>query len=718
MSIIYGIQSVCFYYLSCTPYFEFRNKQNTKAQAKKDTAEKRVLETQQPGLYHHPAPFETNPSWGEEIALGPNLPEKKKAALFKKTSKTSVQEGRKWDDVEAEASNIVKKTCSAGDLCSTRGQNSPTLAGQPSVGGGSILEPLDDNWNHKKGYQRADESLWGVNIRPGDTIRAGHRAVKDAISTAHNSVNNTLRGMEGLLPKFASDERAGKEERHPYFVSRNPPVNDLHPPIVSSATLHKGGMRWMLQPPPSAKVMAGLARVDSDLCSQYSGPRGRSRSGSRASTILPSPALSRAVTEKNFADKIRLGEQQIEGSWTEVIKKRESKMTLASTKAGSLMTVTTSQTTLAASSSTLPAVPASPTKSTPPTSPAKSFAQPRISAIAKPDPAFLAGPPYCELSRNNSDTSTTPTSLPAGPEPCMAGPRYSEIRRAPSISSVSSVEVPRRRSRSPFKRFKPLPSAKADRRLSTDSIDNAPMGLDGARDWHAKEFMTQEKPHRMSKIMKRMSAPELKFTFTPKSPLVEKAEPDYISPTKEEAISVFKMRSRAVSVVREEKSPLVEKTRKAYIPPTKEETRAAFEKYLRSLSASLDRNQFIRDQRLSSSLYSPEEVRRMASSEVKEPPLVLKTRKTYVAPTKEETRAAFEAYMRSLSVSVDRKQMIRDQRFASSLYTPNCDRRMASSVYSRPTDCGSWRSSGWNDIPANTDAQWKGKGVMREEDDE
>lgn len=565
MSILYGAQSVAFLLLSCTPCLEFQHKRKTKAQAKKDIAERKILETTQPGVYRHPAPFETNPAWAQEIALGPNLPEKPK--MFKKSSQNNIPKGPTWDDVEAEASNVTaKKTCSPGAPCSIA-PSSPTLAGQPSIREGSILDPIDDKWNYKKGYQRADESLWGVNIRPGDTLRASGRVLKDAASTAQASINNTLRGMEGLLPKFASDEKAAKEERHPYWAARNPPVNDLHPPIVSSATLHKGGMKWMLQPPPSAKVMAGLARVDSDLCSQFSGPRGRSRSGSRASTILPSPALSRAVTEKVYVERIPLGEEQIEGVWTEVIvQKRESKTTLASTQAPSVMTMAISQTTLATSHATLPMVPASPTKKTVslPASPIKKT----VSFPAFPEPVVLVEKTCRELKRVDADARTSTDNGGFEEVDLIGGPRYETIPRPPSVASSASSIAERRRSRSPFKRFQQHISAKAaERRVSIDSIEDiAPMGLDGVRDWHAKEE-EEHKENRMSRAMKRMSNPELKLSLKKtRSALVEKADQDYISPTKEKRFDLEKLNDK----IKKKKDEIVEKVKPAVTTPVKE----------------------------------------------------------------------------------------------------------------------------------------------------
>lgn len=74
-------------------------------------------------------------------------------------------------------------------------------------------------------YQREDEPLWGQQVR-GSSIG------------------------------FSGRGRADPNEPSKYDAARVPPVNDLHPPIVSGPS-SRADTRWMLQPPPSAKVMAG-----------------------------------------------------------------------------------------------------------------------------------------------------------------------------------------------------------------------------------------------------------------------------------------------------------------------------------------------------------------------------------------------------------------------------------------------------------------------------
>ncbi|KAE9376835.1 hypothetical protein N431DRAFT_436074 [Stipitochalara longipes BDJ] len=142
-----------------------------------------------------------------------------------------------------------------------------------------------DGWNRKR-YQREDEALWGHDV-PGPGQR-----IMDAIAKAGSQAGRLL---EGRLSKGGS----GKEEENPgtYYLARNPPVNDLHPPVVSTAPSSRDETRWMLQPPPPAKIMEGKERVN------------RSRAGSdlsrRGGEGTP---LSRQVTERLVDAKLQRGE--------------------------------------------------------------------------------------------------------------------------------------------------------------------------------------------------------------------------------------------------------------------------------------------------------------------------------------------------------------------------------------------------------------------------
>lgn len=144
-----------------------------------------------------------------------------------------------------------------------------------------------EGWNRKR-YQREDEALWGHDV-PGPGQR-----IMDAIAKAGSQAGRLL---EGRLYK---NDPGKEEEEAPAqtYYARNPPVNDLHPPVVSTAPASRDETRWMLQPPPPAKVMEGKERVN------------RSRAGSNGSSRKGQDEipLSRQVTERLVDAKLQRGE--------------------------------------------------------------------------------------------------------------------------------------------------------------------------------------------------------------------------------------------------------------------------------------------------------------------------------------------------------------------------------------------------------------------------
>lgn len=239
-------------------------------QAKKERAEKHALETEQPGLYRHPSPFSTNPYWTEEIMMGPGPPKKNGS---KGDSKNGSQRAL---NTAGQGSSYAGSTA-----MSSEPPSSPT-----AVTDGSRLS--GEGWNLRR-YQREDEALWGHDV-PGPGQR-----IMDAITKAGTSASRLL---EGRLSKGGLSK---EEDRNPYYYSRNPPVNDLHPPVVSTA-LSRDETSWMLQPPPSAKVMEGKERVTRSRAGSNGSSR---RGGDRGDGSAP---LSRQVTERLVDQKLQRGE--------------------------------------------------------------------------------------------------------------------------------------------------------------------------------------------------------------------------------------------------------------------------------------------------------------------------------------------------------------------------------------------------------------------------
>ncbi|KAL8902742.1 MAG: hypothetical protein Q9207_004417 [Kuettlingeria erythrocarpa] len=202
------------------------------------------------GLYPHPSPFSTNLYWREEMALGPGPPLKKKDR----------EKGRQQKARDGGAEPGSSRDLVTGNSTGTGTSSADTVVASSSLQGTAEVEPgrqSEDGWN-KRRYQREDEFLWG----------------------------------------FGTGSEDGHAFRNKYCTVRNPEVNDLHPPVVSTAPTHRSETRWMVQPPPSAKVMEGKERAN----------RSRSGSGgSNGSSRRVEMGLGRQIGERMVEEKRRKG---------------------------------------------------------------------------------------------------------------------------------------------------------------------------------------------------------------------------------------------------------------------------------------------------------------------------------------------------------------------------------------------------------------------------
>ncbi|KAL4809482.1 hypothetical protein BDV18DRAFT_132168 [Aspergillus unguis] len=212
-----GVQSAVFYYVTCTPCAESmskrkRRKEAVRARSQREKQNSVGVISDQPRPFPQPTPFSTNPGWMEELALGPN-------GAKRRGGRTNTPHHRleSWD---------------TGEFSNDSDQDSdmmvPHGSSQRMTKMGS--RHLGDRWNRMRRYQREDEPLWGEELEvKGSSVGIGGQAKVDA--------------------------RAPSK----YCIPRVPPVNDLHPPIVSGPR-SRAETRWMLQPPPSARVMSGKER--------------------------------------------------------------------------------------------------------------------------------------------------------------------------------------------------------------------------------------------------------------------------------------------------------------------------------------------------------------------------------------------------------------------------------------------------------------------------
>lgn len=248
-----GVQSAVFHYASCAPCIGYTDRRKRRKSAKEAKKVREKMQLEQPEAYHHPEPTGTNPFWDEEIAMGPGPPPRR----ARRTNTGS-----------------TRAITTSGTLSSGLSKGESSLDGD-SAGDMRLSEDLvdDENWNRKR-YQREDEDLWGH-----DNLPLALQQTASASSVGAYSIR-----------------RPGVRRTDSYNSARAPPVNDLHPPVVSNPSADPADNRWMLQPPPKASVMAGKERAT------Y-----RSRSGSGASSRVEL-SLQRQLSTKRAQQRLDRGE--------------------------------------------------------------------------------------------------------------------------------------------------------------------------------------------------------------------------------------------------------------------------------------------------------------------------------------------------------------------------------------------------------------------------
>jgi hypothetical protein len=310
MSYLIAAQSALFYFLACTPCNQVLHEHKTRQQAKKDRELKERIVMEQPHLYLHPDPFQTNPYWDEEIRMGPSLPKKRKGndgvnkSLSQRRLTAASRDGRPSIGT---GSSVMVSMSETGSIASPRPSTSPVplhgIGSAPTVVAEedptsptlskTVSISTSADWNLKR-YQREDEELWGHE--PG---WSGHKlmdAIKQAGTTAGRYMESKLR----------SEKPVTDEDRYNfYFTPRNPPVNDYHPPVVSSKPAHKDALRWMLQPPPPAKIMEGKVPVTRSASMMSAASR-------RTVSTRDGGSLGRLVGERAVEARIRRGETPLD----------------------------------------------------------------------------------------------------------------------------------------------------------------------------------------------------------------------------------------------------------------------------------------------------------------------------------------------------------------------------------------------------------------------
>ncbi|CAO2654870.1 Nn.00g116030.m01.CDS01 [Neocucurbitaria sp. VM-36] len=250
-----GVQSAVFHYASCAPCTGYTDGRKRRKAAKQARKVREKLQLEDPDSYHHPGPTGTNPYWDEEIAMGPGPPPRRARRTNTGSTRGITTAGTQ--------SSAVSKGGSSLDVVRT---------GDMRLSDDTLD---DDNWNRKR-YQREDEDLWGHEEPP---------------VPLNETVSGSSVGVAGFQLRRPGTSRSGS-----YYAARAPPVNHLHPPVVSLPSPDPADNRWMLQPPPKASVMAGKERASN-----------RSRSGSGASSRVEL-SLQRQLSSKQVQQRLERGE--------------------------------------------------------------------------------------------------------------------------------------------------------------------------------------------------------------------------------------------------------------------------------------------------------------------------------------------------------------------------------------------------------------------------
>ncbi|EFR01573.1 hypothetical protein MGYG_04576 [Nannizzia gypsea CBS 118893] len=262
MWLFRGAQSAIFYYAACTPCTEHLQKRKRKRDAARSAREagRDALVTDQP-VFYQPTPFSTNRYWGEEIALGPGPPARRGRNNNNATSRRGSQ--KSLSVLEKEKPTVTERAVLTGvleDLPISKDANNNKKSDTAS-------SRLATRWNSVR-YQRDDELLWGCDAR-----------------ASSSSLRVATRGSSK------------------YSLDPPPEVHDVYPPIAS-ALMRKEEIQWMLQPPPSAKVMEGKIRADTSSrfsassspllrgVKQSPGTAGLDAGGQQHPLSRPSPAHS------------------------------------------------------------------------------------------------------------------------------------------------------------------------------------------------------------------------------------------------------------------------------------------------------------------------------------------------------------------------------------------------------------------------------------------
>ncbi|EXJ85994.1 hypothetical protein A1O1_06363 [Capronia coronata CBS 617.96] len=258
--LLRGIQSAIFYYVSCVPCRESKQRRKAMQEVKAAQARQEKVVNTQPGFVRQPMAFQTNEAWAEELLLGPGPPKGYKAdpllERLRKEQKEAAKAEAKAAKVQDAATKKLGSQKSAQPEASTTQPPAPPVEAstEPSTTAKgkrrASLRSTDSKGNNYRLHSREDENLKNLGDRMFGRF---HRATSSIYYDE---------GSRSLHPRAHST--SDESEVNDYFRGRNPSINSLHPPIVSQLPARREDVAWMLLGPPSAAVMAGAKRPVAD----------------------------------------------------------------------------------------------------------------------------------------------------------------------------------------------------------------------------------------------------------------------------------------------------------------------------------------------------------------------------------------------------------------------------------------------------------------------
>ncbi len=244
-TIVRGIQSVLFLYLSCAPCLRFYRHKKRLKQNKREHRERNAIQLATPEKYRQTSPYRTNNYWADEVRLGPGPPPQRLTKKMRQKIKADRIATSRAEKTLLPASS-PSRDHGRKDSCGNTGEHS-TVEGVRDmlVNAADNLKLTGEKWNTEL-YQREDEELWASDEDDPRTLesRVGPERRK--------SYGGSSFGFP-RLGRFATAQAPTKS----FYTARNPPVNDHHPPIVSNPAASRVSNKWMLQPPPSPSIMNG-----------------------------------------------------------------------------------------------------------------------------------------------------------------------------------------------------------------------------------------------------------------------------------------------------------------------------------------------------------------------------------------------------------------------------------------------------------------------------